>query len=119
MTEREKLEKAIKHFKCIGENAVVVLDSRFGTHEGESDILYRNQKMYAELAIEALEKQIAQKPEVEIRSYLNHNRDFAKDYRCPTCKELIGLEYPRGYAVRRIQTYCDVCGQKIDWEDMK
>lgn len=59
MTESEAIKKAIRHFECMKNDAVVVLDSGFGTHPGESDLVYRNRKMYAELAINALEKQMA------------------------------------------------------------
>lgn len=58
MTESETIKKAIRHFECVKNDAVVVLDSGFGTRPGESNIVYRNRKMYAELAIQALEKQI-------------------------------------------------------------
>lgn len=44
--------------QCMRDDAKVVLDSGFGTHPGESDIVYRNRKMYAETAITALEKQL-------------------------------------------------------------
>lgn len=57
MTPKEAIEKAIRYFECVRDDAQVVLDSGFGTHKGESDLVYRNRKMYAELAIEALEKQ--------------------------------------------------------------
>lgn len=58
MTEQEKIKKAIRHFECMRDDAKAVLDTGFGTHEGESSIVYDNRKMYAELAISALEKQI-------------------------------------------------------------
>lgn len=56
MNEQEVIQKAIRHFECMRDDAVVVLDSGFGTHPGESDLLYRNRKLYAELAISALEE---------------------------------------------------------------
>ena len=51
------IEKAIRHFRCMADDARIVLDSGFGTHPGERDLLYRNRKLYAELAIAALEEQ--------------------------------------------------------------
>ena len=69
MTENEAIKKAIRHFECMKNDAVVVIDSGFGTHPGESDLVYRNRKMYAELAINALEKQMTKKvdkTEIEI-----------------------------------------------------
>lgn len=56
MTENEAIKRAIRYFECMKNDAVVVLDSGYGTHPGESDLVYRNIKMYAELAIDALEK---------------------------------------------------------------
>lgn len=67
MTENEAITKAIRHFECMKNDAVVVLDSGYGTHPGESDLVYRNIKMYAELAINALEKQI------EMKKYCDEN----------------------------------------------
>ena len=37
------IEKAIRHFRCMADDARIVLDSGFGTHPGERDLLYRNQ----------------------------------------------------------------------------
>lgn len=56
MTEQKKIEKAIKFFKSIASDAKVVLDSGFGTNQNESNLVYRNRKTYAELAIQALEE---------------------------------------------------------------
>lgn len=95
MTESEAIKKAIRHFECMKNDAVVVLDSGFGTHPGESDLVYRNRKMYAELAINALEKQIPKKPEME--KYTRR-----KLYFCPIC----------GAEVTYCK-YCPNCGQKI------
>lgn len=67
MTDIESIKKAIRHFECMRSDAVVVLDSGFGMHPGESDLVYRNRKMYAELAIKALEKQI------EMKKYCDEN----------------------------------------------
>ena len=97
MTESEAIKKAIRHFECMKNDAVVVLDSGFGTHQGESDLLYRNRKMYAELAINALEKQIAKKPDRWESGYAC----------CCSCK--------RG--IVREDNYCCYCGQKIDWNE--
>ena len=68
MTENEAIEKAIRHFECMKNDAVVVLDSGYGTHPGESDLVYRNIKMYAELAINALEKQIEMKKNIVMKT---------------------------------------------------
>lgn len=115
MTELEEIKKAIRHFECMKNDAVAVLDSEFGTHPGESDLVYRNRKMYAELAINALEKQIPKK--LKIRKATdddieNELRDFitvkGKICLCPTCGDCI--------AVNELK-YCWECGQKLDWSD--
>ena len=99
MTESEAIKKAIRHFECMKNDAVVVLDSGFGTHPGELDLVYRNRKMYAELAINALEKQIPKKPD------FTEDKEFAL---CPCCN---------GKGLLNKQKYCDNCGQKLDWSD--
>lgn len=99
MTESEAIKKAIRHFECIKNDAVVVLDSGFGMRPGESNIVYRNRKMYSELAIRALEKQIPKKPD------FTEDKEFAL---CPCCN---------GKGLFDKQKYCDNCGQKLDWSE--
>lgn len=94
----KKLEKAIRHFECMRDNNIVVLNSGFGTKKGEHNSLYKNRKMYAELAIEALEKQIPKKIE-------EHNK---------TCKCRV-FDYMDYECTQRVP-YCCVCGQKILWQ---
>ena len=102
MTEIEAIKKAIRHFECMKNDAVVVLDSGFGTHHGESDLVYRNRKMYAELAINALEKKIPKKPKDRYKTrYVWHSAY------CPICN--------CGITARWV--YCQCCGQKLDWSD--
>lgn len=110
MMENEAIKKAIRYFECMKNDAVVVLDSGFGTHPGESDLVYRNRKMYAELAIQALEKQIPKKPTpIEYEKYMDtvKNALFLKgSYWCPNCNHVV-----------KCGTYCSDCGQKLDWSD--
>ena len=110
MTESEAIKKAIRHFECMKNDAVVVLDSGFGTHPGESDLVYRNRKMYAELTINALEKQIAKKPYIQQD---NRNNDCME---CPSCDSFIGYECDCRDEHYQIG-YCPNCGQAIDWSD--
>lgn len=108
MIESEAIKKAIKHFECMKNDAVVVLDSGFGTHLGESDLVYRNRKMYAELAINALEKQIEKKPYHISQVDDNDNANVE----CPVCHAITD------YAVNIIKRgYCWKCGQLLDWSD--
>lgn len=50
-------EEAILEFEKQLHSAVVVLDSGFGTHPGESDRIYRKRKAMAEIALSALRAQ--------------------------------------------------------------
>lgn len=94
------IEKAIKHFECVKNDAKAVLDSGFGTKPNESNIVYKNRKLYAELAINALEKQIPKK----VKEFLPLTRA-----RCPACNEIMGAHASR--------KYCYYCGQALDWSD--
>ena len=97
------IQKAIKHFECVRDGAIAVLDSGFGTKPNESNTVYKNRKLYAELAISALEKQIPKKPiksDREIR--------YCEVWKCHNC----GFEWSG-----RVVDYCYKCGQAIDWSD--
>ena len=109
MTENEAIKKAIRHFECMKNDAVVVLDSGFGTHPGESDSVYRNRKMYAELAINALEKQIAKKP----IDKSNNPHDWHV-MACPCCEHTF---WNSGQFVHYQPKFCNYCGQKLDWSE--
>lgn len=50
-------EEAIKRFEKQLTEAMVVLDSGFGTRPGENDLLYRKRKEMAEIALQALREQ--------------------------------------------------------------
>lgn len=107
MNSNEATLKAIRHFKCMKDDAVVVLDSGFGTHPGESDLVYRNRKLYAELAIDALEKQIPKKPALEGDGYADGHLVY-DTWICPKCEERYEVDYDE-------YDYCPKCGQAIDW----
>lgn len=100
----KELEKAIRHFECMRDDNIVVLNSGFGTKKGEHNSLYKNRKMYAELAIEALEKQIPKKVIV---------RDIGVDtYDCPSCEEVY-------LGCGGVYNYCPNCGQKLDLSEVE
>ena len=90
--------------------STVVLDSGFGTRPGESDLVYRNRKKYAELAIEALQKQIPKTPIFEGDGYDNEGNIIYDTWYCPCCEN----EYETDYDDYE---YCPECGQAIDWSD--
>ena len=106
-----ELEKAIRFFKNMRDDNKVVLDSGFGMKKGENNLLYKNRKKYAELAIDALEKQIAKKPTVlindkDVKVGCITFRKGVKTYKC-TCGCWLTLS----------QDYCPKCGQKLLWEE--
>lgn len=97
------IKKAIKHFENMRDDAVVVLESGFGSKVGENNSLYKRRKLYAELAISALEKKILQKP-------LNKTAEYNGDYgECPCCKRSVS-DYDNAKR-------CPDCGQALDWKD--
>ena len=104
----ETIKKAIKHFECVKSDAVAVLDSGFGTKPNESNIVYKNRKLYAELAINALEKQIPKKPVKKNPIVYQKDKDgqdyYAYDYHCPFCDRKVLL----------YEHHC-LCGQTISW----
>ena len=63
---------------------------------------FGQQKEAFEVAINALEKQIAKKP-----------RFYAHNYYCSVCDSLVGNSE---FEWQRFK-YCDTCGQKLDWSD--
>ena len=109
----ENIKKAIKHFECMKSDAVTVLDSGFGTKPNESNTVYKNRKLYAELAISALDKQIPK----HIEEQTEKDREFI-DYVCPNCKTTLQQKM-KGATRTTIYKYkhCIFCGQALDWSD--
>ena len=106
----ENIKKAIKHFECVKSDAVAVLDSGFGIKPNESNTIYKNRKLYAELAISALDKQIPKKVELEGDGYdENGNLIYDTGY-CPNCRHIFEVDYDA-------TEHCPECGQALDWSD--
>ena len=98
-----ELAKAIKHFECVKNDAKAVLDSGFGKNPNESNIVYKNRKLYAELAVNALKKEMPTKVNISLKGTTGWNTKC----HCPIChKDLFDS-----------QKYCSHCGQLIDWSD--
>ena len=104
------IKRAIKHFECVKNDAVAVLDSGFGTKPNENNIVYKNRKLYAELAINALEKQIPKKPVKKNPIVYQKNKDgqeyYAYNYHCPLCDIKLTV----------YEHHCP-CGQALEWSD--
>ena len=92
MTESEAI-KELKEDISLYDNEITRLDASIGTPD-------RNLIDALEMAINALEKQIPNKPKE--RDYIGYNTLV-----CPVCKGALYLYEP----------YCDNCGQKLDWSD--
>lgn len=62
-------------------------------------------KEACELVCEAIDKQIAKKPEIKIKGTTGYNTKNC----CPICGELI----------LKSENYCPRCGQALDWREEK
>lgn len=61
-----------------------------------------------ELAIDALQKQIPQKPNIEGDGYDDKGNLIYDTWICPNCEKRYETEYDD-------YKFCPECGQKIDW----
>ena len=91
MTESEAIEK-LKNMRLF-----MQITDKNSEHKFAEDDYRAN-----EIAIQALEKQIPNKPKE--RDHIGFNTLV-----CPVCKGVLYLYEP----------YCDNCGQKLDWSDEK
>lgn len=87
------IQQAIQHYK----------------HGITHDIFSEPVISYAKLSIEALEKQIPQKPDLEGDGYWNGELVYDTGY-CPRCHYDYEIEY-------HTPKYCQNCGQALDWGD--
>lgn len=62
------------------------------------------------IAIEALEKQLAKKPNFEGDGYAPDGTFVYDTWICPSCREYYEVDYDD-------YDYCPKCGQKIDWSE--
>lgn len=114
MEDIEEIKKAIKYFEYVKNDAVVILES-FGTFPHENNLTYRKRKLYAELAIQALKKQVPKKVK-------RINTNYGAEFRCPECEvEISPVEFFSTDGSEPIEKYswCWYCGKKIDWSDYK
>ena len=83
-----------------------------------SDIVDEHEKTDLYIAIiDALSKQIPQKVKVkhqeykELIAYGTYRLVAKKSYHCPVCDATVFSDFT--------QSYCDNCGQKLDWRALK
>lgn len=103
------IEKAIRYFKSIRDNAMVVFTRK--TDFVQHPLLYENRKSYASLGITALKKQIPQKPSI-IAPW-----DDTELFYCPVCEKKIVSKIKGEWFAGSRQKYCGNCGQALDWRE--
>ena len=91
--------------------AIELLEYIRETGNGESPYVGCAQNIAIEMAINALNKQIARKPEYEADGYADGELvyDYAK---CPICGHDFEYEINDWGC-----NYCSDCGQKLDWNE--
>ena len=82
----------------------------------KSAITQRKRNEALDMAIKALEKDIAKEP-VQTHKRYGHGNEY-DDYYCPECDEFLAYE-PKGnrYKFEGDWSRCRNCGQKIIWRD--
>ena len=99
MTEQVLIERAIESAKCRIYRVRANVGQSLG-HQIKAD----NQEEIQKVTINALKKQMPKKP-----------NNYTKEY-----DDLLGMDYIQRYCdcgnkIYRRQSYCEDCGQKIDW----
>ena len=76
-----------------------------------------NEYKMAQVAINALEKQIPKKPIEKVMPY-SEEVGFNSEWNCPCCESYIGY-FAEGMSEPEQMEYCNNCGQHIekDWSD--
>lgn len=99
MTEREAVER-LKNMRLFMQIEDENNDCKFTDDDYKAN----------EMAIEALEKQIPKKPDIEGDGYDPDGNLVYDTWICPAC----GVSYEIDYDE---YDYCPSCGQAIDWSD--
>lgn len=99
MTNEEAI-KELKEDRALYESDIVKAGD--GTPDG--DLM-----LAIDMAVEALEKQMPKKP-------INDTLHWAI---CPTCGGSVSKKNVREYVVEEGTSYCEHCGQALDWSDFK
>lgn len=104
------VEKAIEDLKI--ENELMQFDPNTGEDYPIELQNQDNQDLYNAnlVAIEALEKQIPKKPR-EKHYEEEGERPYIK-YKCPSCESKYQIH-------NFIDSYCNNCGQKLDWSEVE
>lgn len=64
------------------------------------------------MAVAAMKKQI---PKKVIKK--EYEGEEITGYLCPTCKEVLRNQWDDGFIIGNKKSYCDKCGQRLDWSD--
>ena len=119
MTESEAAEKLEAHIECESKRSKIE-----GCNDGCTDCelayLQGTSKEHIEslkIAVHALEKQIPKKPNKAIDSSWGTKKEV---YVCPVCDYYLTQVHfiaPQKIESNKEITYCETCGQAIDWSD--
>ena len=136
MTESEAIEKLRAYAKCQSLQVKGIYEDCNNEICDNCDLCYMQgttgeHREAIDIAIQALEKQIAKKPILkngESRSFVDYEDGHGEykvtkwqDWVCPICGWFVGQRYNRSQNHSHDQrkcNYCNECGQKIDWSDV-
>lgn len=95
-----------------------MIDTLKGLVFGTFDRTTAKEREALDMAIKALEKDIAKEP-VQTHKRYGHGNEY-NDYYCPECDEFLAYE-PQGnrYKYEGGWSRCKNCGQKIIWSESK
>ena len=69
-------------------------------------------ELQKKMAAAAMKKQI---PKKLIKK--EYEGEEITNYLCPTCKEVLRNQWDDGFIIGNKKSYCDKCGQRLDWSD--
>ena len=106
MTDSEAIKKHIDECK----NRIEIISFFMSSNSDANKEECCNNTKILQIAINALEKQIPKKPiPIDYKKYMdvvNNAISLRGGFWCPNCKKVV-----------RSGSYCNDCGQKLDWSD--
>jgi len=78
----------------------------------QTEIFAGRHRVFLYLAIEALQKQLPQKPYIQVVEIDYYEHDCVK---CPNCDSLLGYASSCLNEEAYQDDYCSKCGQSLDW----
>ncbi len=98
------------------QEAILRLKDHFRIHNDGRPTPYLDEAV--NMAISALEKQIAKKPILYSKKKSEIKEGDFVYVKCPSCGEYIlsCFHYPPWNKIQKSHKYCENCGQKLDWD---